>query len=91
MARPFVGSVADVLARTRRTICKNPGNAALALRRFHCYFRTPSPVCGDRRLELRRQTCLALFSRDYAGGLYFKLSGAAPLLEHNLSPYTVIF
>jgi hypothetical protein len=53
-ARPFVGSVADVLARTRRTICKNSGNAALALRRFRGCFRTPSPVCEDRRLELRR-------------------------------------
>jgi hypothetical protein len=56
MARPFVGSVADVLARTRRTICKNSGNAALALRRSRCCFRTPSTVYGDGHLELRRQT-----------------------------------
>jgi hypothetical protein len=91
MARPFLGSVADVLARTRRTICKNPRNAALALRRFHYCFGTPSPLCGERRLELRRQTCLALFSRDYASGLYFRLSSAALCWHRNLSPYTVIF
>ena len=56
MARPFVGSVADVHARTRRTICKNPGNAAPALRHSHCSFRTPNIVYGDGDLELRRQT-----------------------------------
>jgi hypothetical protein len=56
MARPFAGSVADVLARTRRIISKNPGNAAFALRRFRRCFRTPNPVCGDGGLELRRQS-----------------------------------
>ena len=54
MARPFVGSVADVLARTRRTICKNPGNAALALRRSHRCFPKPSTSYGDGRAELRQ-------------------------------------
>jgi hypothetical protein len=52
MVRPFVGSVADVLARTRRAIGKNLGNALVALRRSHCCFRTRSNVCGDGHLEL---------------------------------------
>jgi hypothetical protein len=102
MARPFVGSVADVLARTRRTICKNPRNAALALRRSHCCFRTPSAVYGDGHLELRRQTRnpgigwpqeanhkrLALFSPDYADRLYFRLASAALCWRRDLLPYT---
>ncbi len=44
MVRPFMGSVVEVLARTRRTICKNPGNAVLALHRSHCLF----PYAKDR-------------------------------------------
>src|ERR1700691_2118283 len=55
MARPFVDSVADVPVRTRRTICKNPGNATLASHRSHCCFRTPSTVYGGGHPQLRRQ------------------------------------
>jgi hypothetical protein len=56
MARPLVGSVAGVLARNRRTICKNPRNAALALRRSQLLFPYAKHWIWGRPSELRRQT-----------------------------------
>src|ERR1700722_13121936 len=82
MARPFVGSVADVLARSHRTICKNPRNAALALRRSqllfpyakHCIWGRPSRITttNTQSRQLAGDKRLALFGPDYADRLYFR-------------------
>jgi hypothetical protein len=82
MARPFVGSVADVLARSHRTICKNPRNAALALRRSqllfpcakHCIWGRPSRITttNTQSRQLASDKRLALFGPDYADRLYFR-------------------
>jgi hypothetical protein len=74
MVRPFVGSVADVFARARRTTSKTLEMLQLAL-----LFPYATHVCGDGRLELRQlrnpawagQKSLASISPEYADSLYF--------------------
>src|SRR5580704_805988 len=93
MARPFVGSVADVLARSHRTICKNPRNAARVASlstavsvRQALYMGTAISNYDDKHaiptIGRRQEACL--IRSGLCGPTLFQVSERYPLLAPQL-------